>query len=276
MNTQMLTRWLPLIFLSILLSPIHAQKKGEADDLRDAFLVTRVKVPAEKQSKPVTAGPARGRKQAGKTDLHIGLGYTIYQRDANGNPVRVPQSREFRRNDAVRLIIESNVNGYLYIFHTENDGPPQMIFPDPRLNNGRNKITAHVPYEAPSSRETDPSLRWFVFDEKAATERLYLVVTKRPLPGVPTGNGLVAYSQAKSTAGPWRPAEAAWTQIAANVDSAREDKSGEFGQTLTAIEQEAVERGLGLGLNAPAPSVIRMSKSPQARQLVTMVALIHK
>jgi hypothetical protein len=252
-------RCLSLLLLTILSAPAVAQKKSAPDDVRDAFIYTRAKVSADARNKP------RRRPIAS----HIGLGYTVYQRDADGVPVRVSSSQEFHQGDAVRLIVESNIDGYLYIFHTENDGPPQMIFPDPRLNYGRNEIVAHVPYEAPKRG-------WFRFDERAATERLYVVVTKAPLHGAPIGNGLLAYCEANKNDCPWRPATADWTQLAANIVAAREDKGGAFGQTMAEVERDAVERGLGLGLDDPTPSVIRMSKSPQARQLVTMIALIHK
>jgi len=259
MNAPILKRYLTLFLLMVLSAPSLAQKKSAPDDVRDAFILTRVKVSANAHNKP------RGRARAS----HIGLGYTVYQRDANGVPVRVSSSQEFHQGDAVRLVVESNIDGYLYIFHTENDGPPQMLFPDSRLNDGRNSIAAHVPYWAPKRG-------WFKFDERTATERLYVVVAKTPLPGVPIGSGLLAYCQANKNDCPWRPAEADWTRLAANVDAAREDKSGEFGQTMTKVESEAVERGLGLGLDDPTPSVVRMSRSPLARQLVTMIALIHK
>ena len=56
----------------------------------------------------------------------------------------------------MRFMIESNISGYLYVFHVENDGPAKMIFPDARLQGGNNFIQAHVPREMPSSREEDP------------------------------------------------------------------------------------------------------------------------
>ena len=103
------------------------------------------------------------------------------------------------------------------------------------------------------------------------------MVAKTPLTGVPTGKELVAYCRAHAKGCPWQPAETAWDKlVAAAAAPAREDKGGELGQRLTAIETTAVERGLGLGLDAPTPSIIRMSQSPQARQLVTMIVLIHK
>jgi hypothetical protein len=273
MNPKYLFRLLSLTLIAGLPWLAPAQERQVADDVRDAFLVTRQKVSADKSSKPENPSRTKPRHQIGP----IGLGYTLYKRDPGGSPVRVAPSREFHQGDAVRLVIESNIDGYLYVFHTENDGSPTMIFPDARLNSGDNRIGAHVPYEVPSSKEVDPRLRWFIFDDKAATERLYLVITRKPLLGVPIRKELVAYCRTNSGGCPWRPAETAWSQLAAKAEaSAREDQSREFGQVQAFVEREAVERGLGLSLDAPAPSVVKMSKSSQAGSLVAMVALIHK
>jgi hypothetical protein len=264
MNTKPLFPLLLLIIFASLFLPVPAQRSGADDEVRDAFLVSRQ---AKNSARANRRPPAR----------RIGVGYTLYQRNANGDPARVPVTKEFREGDAVRLVIESNVDGYLYIFHTENDGPAKMLFPDARLNDGDNRIKAHTPYQAPSSREPDPKFRWFYFYDKAATERLYLFVTRSPLKGVPAGERLLAYCQANSGACPWRPAAPAWNQLAAKADApARVSQSEEFGQLLASVEREALERDLGLPADAPAPSVVRISKSPQAQSLVTMITLVHK
>lgn len=281
MKLRYLFQLIIVIALGNLASAQLAQKKYQPDDPRDAFLVSRQKAGTGQQNKPSRPAGARQNKpkpQGAQTGIGpLGIGYTLYQRDATGQPLRVSSAKEFRKDDAVRLVIESNATGYLYIFHVENDGAPQMIFPDVRLSGGDNRIAAHVPQEIPSSRETDPRLRWFVFDEKAATERLYVVVAKQPLPNIPTGKSLMAYCQANSAACPWRPAETNWKQVAANADAPVSEKSStEFGQALTAAEAEALERGLGLKLDAPAPAVIRISQSPQAKVIAAVVALNHK
>jgi len=268
MKVRSLARLFVVIVLGSLPLPELAQKKPPADEVRDAFLVSRPKV---------QPGPRPRPNQTKGATTPLGLGYTVYQRDASGQPVRVSMAKEFHKDDAVRVVVESNVSGYLYIFYTSDGGLPEMLFPDARLNGGDNRIAAHVPYEVPSSREPDPRLRWFVFDEKPAVERLYLVVTKQPLPNVPTGKALVAFCQANAKGCPWRPAEEKWRPLAAGADTpARENASAEFGQAMSAAESEALERGLGLKLDAPAPSVIRISQSPQAKLLVAVVALTHK
>jgi hypothetical protein len=203
----------------------------------------------------------------------IGLGYTLYMRDASGSPMRVDPSREFRAGDRIRLSLETNTDGYLYIFHTENDGEPQMLYPDVRLERGANKIEAHVPYEIPWN---EPGVEnWFKFDANPANERLYIVVTRQPLPGIPTDTALVNYCGQNRC--PWRPPVGVWAQVKMN-GQARVGvvKSSSYGQRQTQTEQVAVTRGLGLEQTAPEPSVIRMNASSNLPVLVTAVDLIHK
>ena len=203
----------------------------------------------------------------------IGLGYTLYMRDENGNAMRVDPSREFRAGDRIRLSLESNTNGYLYIFHTENNAEPQMLYPDTRLERGDNRIEAHVPYEIPWN---EPGVEnWFKFDANPANERLYIVVTRQPLPGIPTGEALVSYCGQNRC--PWRPPTGVWAQVQLHGQAkVGVVKSTSYGQKQSQTEQVAVTRGLGLDQSAPEPSVIRLNASSNAPILVTAVDLIHK
>ncbi|HKC62284.1 MAG TPA: DUF4384 domain-containing protein [Pyrinomonadaceae bacterium] len=203
----------------------------------------------------------------------IGLGYTIYMRDASGNAVRVDPSQEFHAGDRIRLALESNTDGYLYIFHTENDSNPEMLYPDVRLEKGANRIQAHVPYEIPWN---EPNVEnWFKFDETPANERLYIVISRQPLPSIPVGESLVDYCAKNSC--PWHPRVEDWAKVKMNVQTkVGIVKSSSYGQKQTAAEREATTRGLGLDQSAPEPSVIRMNASSNAPVLVTAVDLIHK
>jgi hypothetical protein len=207
----------------------------------------------------------------------LGLGYTLYMRDANGDAVRVDPARAFHNGDRVRLSLEPNTDSYLYVFHTENNGEPEMIFPDARLNGGDNFIEAHVPTEIPSSQEEDERLRWFSFYGQPATERLYIVVTREPLPLVPTGDALIKYCAAKDARCPWRPGAGIWSEVQKGMSaSVRVNKEQTYGQAQTAGEREATTRGFGLDQNAPAPSIIRMSATTSAPVLVTTLDLVHQ
>jgi hypothetical protein len=207
----------------------------------------------------------------------IGLGYTLYMRNAVGDAMRVDPERTFYAGDRIRLSMEANTDGYLYVFHTENDGPPTLIFPDARLNEGDNLIEAHVPYEVPSPFEASENLRWFTFDEKPAKERLYIVITREPLPGIPVGDDLVDFCNKNPNSCPLKMSPANWVKVKSSLNAkVKVSKSKTYGQTQTAGEREATTRGLGLDQSAPEPSVVRMNVSSTDGLLVTALDLVHR
>lgn len=206
----------------------------------------------------------------------IGLGYTLYMRDGNGDAMRADPSREFHAGDRIRISMEANTDGYLYVFHTENDNAPTLIFPDSRLNDGDNMIDAHVPYEVPSPFEATENLRWFLFDENPAIERLYIVITREPIPGIPIGADLVTFCRRNPASCPLSMSPTVWAKIKASNGEVRVSRSKTYGQTQTQGEREATTRGLGLNQNAPEPSVVRMNVSTNDSVLVTTLDLVHR
>ena len=203
----------------------------------------------------------------------IAIGYTLFMANDQGAPVRVDPAREFRTGERVRILLEPNLDGYLYVFHSEGDGQPEMIFPDWRVDRGDNSIEAHVPYEVPSGN-------WFTFQGNLATERVYIVVTRDPLPGVPVGGALKSSCAVKKglvNCVTWKPKPAVWARVQealkADVEVAA---SADYGQAQTEQERLATTRGLGLAPSAPAPSVIRMSATTEAPVLVAVLDLVHK
>src|SRR5438132_5905096 len=171
----------------------------EDDEVRGAFLSSRDKNTnsasnvkarhkirrASGTTKNANSNVATNSNTAGKINANsstsaatpIGLGYTLFKRDASGDAVRIDPASEFHTGDRVRISLEPNVDGYLYVFHSEGDGRPEMIFPDWRLEDGDNAIDAHVPYDVPSGFEKDERLRWFTFSGNPTTERLYIGIT---------------------------------------------------------------------------------------------------
>src|ERR1041385_5026033 len=199
----------------------------------------------------------------------IALGYTMFMRDVNGRAVRIDPTREFHNGDRIRISLEPNIDGYLYVFHTEGDGQPEMIFPDARLEGGENWIEAHVPMDVPSTVESDERLKWFQFYGNAATEHLFVVLTREPLPDVPIAETLTALCSANKNDCPWHPSADVWGRIqqAAKAD-VKVVTSKSSGEAQTEKEQVATTRGLGLDQTAPQPSVIRMSATTGAPVLV--------
>jgi hypothetical protein len=224
------------------------------------------------------ANASFANKNANKAPLSaIALGYTMFMRDVNGRAVRIDPTREFHNGDRIRISLEPNVDGYLYVFHTEGDGQPEMIFPDTRLEGGENWVEAHVPMDVPSTVETDERLKWLEFYGNAATEHLFVVLTREPLADVPIAETLTALCSANKKDCPWHPSVDVWTRIqqAAKAD-VKVVTSNATGQAQTDKEQVATTRGLGLDQTAPQPSVIRMSASSSAPVLVTTLDLVHK
>jgi len=216
-------------------------------------------------------------KHGAKALTPIGLGYTLFLRDEDGRAVRVEPTREFRNGERVRLALEPNVDGYLYIFDSEDGGTPQMIFPDARLDGGQNWVEAHVPLEIPSSEESEERLRWFEFYGKPGGDRIYVVLTREPLPIVPTDDALVSFCGLNKDKCPWQPPADVWQLIEkATKAEVKVATSKNFGQTQTETEKVATTRGLGLDKSAAQAAVIRMSASTNEPVLVTILDLVHK
>lgn len=206
----------------------------------------------------------------------LAMGYTLYMRNENGEAVRVDPSRSFRTGERVRILLETNTDGYLYIFNTTDNGDPVMIYPDTRIDDGGNYIEAHVPIEVPSSEETDENFRWFTFDNKPGTERLYVVFSREPLPAVPIEDDLVRYCGTDGRNCPWRPSASLWAQVKGGLNArVHVVKSKSYGQAQTTGEREAVNRGIGLSRSAPEPSVIRMNASSNTGLIITVLELAH-
>jgi len=205
----------------------------------------------------------------------LGLGVTLFMRDSNGLAVRVDPEHEFRKGDRVRVLLETNTDGYLYIFNTTDDGPATMIYPDAELDEAGNYLQAHVPFEIPSTASADERLRWFAFDQVAGTERLFFVFTREPLSGIPIDDDLIA-SCKDSKERCMRPSDEVWAAVKKQMqEPLKTDKEKQFGGAQTSTEQQATARGLGLSKEDPPPSLVMMASS-QRSTLVATLDLIHK
>jgi hypothetical protein len=246
-----------ILSLTLLASPTLAQESNH-DELVRGFVSTRG---------TVLVPPRQRQRRPKPKPSPVGLGYTLFKKNAEGAAVRVNPAQEFQTGDEVKFVLESNINGYLYIFHQMNDAPPKLLYPDARLTKwGDNRIEAHELKDL-----------WFKFVAPAAVERFYLVVARTRLPAVLSGERLVAYCQQRPEACPWRPAEATWKQLLAQTNTAtRESRSPQFGALQTETERRALLRDVRLQPADPAPAVIKVSAARTARALLALVELTHK
>ena len=283
------------------LGTVVAITQDQEENVRGAFMTTRPKPAARTNQpsrpnrrrpkpQPVKPGGSTGGTTSGTTSgavvkneptkvtpQKLGVGLTLLSRDSLGLTVRIDPTRTFRKGDRVRVLLETNSDGYLYIFNTTNAGKPVMIYPNKELDEGGNYLQAHIPFEIPSSTASEERLRWLVFDEIAGNERLYFVFTREPLPGIPLEDELIAFcGDAKNTC-PIQPNAELWAQLQKELtEPLQTNASNRYGKAQTENERQAIERGIGLSTQEPEPSIITMSASAKTGTLVTVLDLIHK
>ncbi|HLO00769.1 MAG TPA: DUF4384 domain-containing protein [Pyrinomonadaceae bacterium] len=273
----------------------------EQEDVRGAFMTTRPQVtggasgvkstpsakPNRRRPKPVASGgtgevvkhdPNPAKDIPDKVNVpRMGLGLTLFMRDSNGLAVRTDPAHEFRKGDHVRFLIETNADGYLYVFNTTDGGQPIMIYPDPELDEAGNYFQAHVPFEIPSSVAAEERLRWLTFDEHAGAEKLYFVFTREPLTAVPIEDDLITYCRENNGKCPWRPVTDVWSHIQKEMNEpVKVARASRQGSAETSAEHRAVTRGIGLNRDDPEPALIMLTASTTKNILVAAVDLIHK
>jgi hypothetical protein len=294
---------LGLVCLCAVVIGIAAPVVQDDDDVRGAFLTSRPKDkpantggattrsrrrpkstpgpsnPDKPDKTPVKPGPSKPAPGPSEPSTpvnarRLGLGVTLFMRDSNGLAVRIDPDHVFRKGDRVRVLLETNTDGYLYIFNTTDDGPATMIYPDANLDEAGNYLQAHVPFEIPTSLAAEERLRWFAFDEVAGTEHLFFVFTREPLKGIPLEDDLITFCRDSKC--PIQPNDEVWAAVQKELqEPLKTDKAQQYGKAETSNEQAATTRGLGLAKDDPQPSVVMMASSPRST-LVATLDLIHK
>lgn len=290
MTSKLMFPGLLMLLLAFSALPVLAQQD---DDVRGAFLTTRPKATDKENNPPAkrthrrpkpapssTPGPVSNGGATPSTPKKVlprlGLGLTLFMRDSNGLGVRTDPTHSFRKGDHVRFLLETNADGYLYIFNTTDGGPPTMIYPDQELDEGGNFIEAHVPFEIPASTATEERLRWLTFDQYPGAEKLYFVFTREPLAGAPIEDDLISFCRENAGKCPWHPSAELWAQIQSEASGAAQSaKATGLGSSQTSKEVRAATRGIGLNRDDPEPSLIMLTASSSKTILVTTVELVH-
>jgi hypothetical protein len=123
------------------------------------------RTPAKKTTVPVVNA----------ANVPLGLRYSVMKRDAGGKFAEVDQDATFHSGDRIRLNVDTNTPGYLYVVMQGSSGNWRLLFPSPDVDGGNNRIDKGVSQQIPSG-ETGQ----FVFDEQSGTEKLFLVLSRRP------------------------------------------------------------------------------------------------
>jgi len=168
MNSRISIRFLQagLAYL-VLLASLTAQAKKELR-ARDLFL-------AGTQTADATQSVGAKSDKTVKAASPLGLRYSIVKQ-VGGESVEVDPESVFRSGDRIRLSVQANDNGYLYIVLRGSSGRWSPLFPSKEILSGDNRVKKGGEYEIPLGSV------WFAFDEQPGTEKLFIVLARQPEP----------------------------------------------------------------------------------------------
>jgi hypothetical protein len=232
---------------------------------------------SEVATQTVDEGGAQFLK-AGGVLRSLALGYTILMKDDTGRLFVADAAREFKTGDRFAVALETNADGYLYLFSAENGKNPELLFPHAQIDGGANDVQAHVRATFPTGASAD--VEYFIdVTDPPATEHLFIVFSRRPLADVPTGPALVKFCAKNLEDCAWKPTAAQWTRI---LDGAKgghvtEAKNMQLAQaSVPTALPGTLQRGLKVKKEDPKPAIVRVNDSPDADLLVTEIVLTHK
>jgi hypothetical protein len=182
----------------------------------------------------------------------LGLRYAVMKRDAGGQYNEVDPDTSFHSGDRIRLHVDANTSGYLYVVMQGSSGTWKLLFPSAEVAGGSNLVHKGESRQIPSGDRGQ-----FVFDEQAGNEKLFIVLTRQPEPDLDK----LIYSMG-GTPGAKDRSLVAQASVSDNVVSKLRTQS----RDLVFEKVDASEN---------AAYVVNPSTAPDAR-LVVDVALKHK
>ncbi len=118
---------------------------------------------------PVAAPPADP-----SNTLHLGFRYTVQLVNQNTNKSEpVDPDRDFKKGECVRMEVESNQSGYLYVLSKQSSGGWLPLFPSSEMPDESNVADPGVKVRAPKDY-------CFEIDNPPGTETLFVVLSRSP------------------------------------------------------------------------------------------------
>jgi hypothetical protein len=150
--------------------PAGARKKAPV-----AAAPAAVPEPEPKQPAP-SAGPSYVPVKRVKDEPHpLALRYSIKKLDG-GSSAEVDKDTTFHAGDQICLAIETNDSGYLYVVAQGSSGRWEVQYPTEAVS-GSNSVERGKTYKIPPAPD-----EFLTFDSRAGDERLFVVLTRRPVP----------------------------------------------------------------------------------------------
>jgi len=147
------------------------QKTSAPRTPRPAAVTQSTASPAPKApAAPLAAAPASDTSNT----LHLGFRYTVQLvNQTTGKSVAVDPDRDFKKGECVRMEIESNQSGYLYVLSKQSSGGWLPLFPSSEMPDETNVADPGVKVRAPKEY-------CFEIDNPPGTETLFVVLSRSP------------------------------------------------------------------------------------------------
>ena len=107
----------------------------------------------------------------------LGLRYSLAKLNASGGYDEVDSQSVFHSGEAVRVNIEANDSGYLYVISQGTSGTWKPEFPSPDVDQGSNWIEKGHQYTVPPGSH-------FRFYGQSGEEKLFVVLSRKPEPSL--------------------------------------------------------------------------------------------
>jgi hypothetical protein len=271
--------------------PARRNREGKKKKKRQGDVASD-KTPAKKGVLDVKSGKGGGSEAAGQSagtgDAQfvkaggalrpLALGYTILMKDDTGRLFVADPARVFKTGDRFAVALETNADGYLYLFSAENGRDPELLFPNAQIDGGANAVQAHARATFPTGSSAE--VEYFIdVTDPPATEHLFIVFSRRPLADVPAGEALVKFCGKNLEDCAWKPTAAQWARIlgGAKGRGVIEAKNVQLAQAgPPPVMPGTLQRGLKVKKEDPKPAIVRVNDSPDADVLVTEIVLTHK
>ena len=134
------------------------------------------KAPAKTPATPQPSSPTPTQAVVDKpASGPLGMRYSVLKRNAAGEYQEVDADTVFRSGDRIRLEVQANSTGYLYVVAQGSSGNWQVLFPSREVSNGSNQVHRGETRLVPGGNQGQ-----FVFDEQAGTEKLFFVLSRQP------------------------------------------------------------------------------------------------
>jgi Domain of unknown function (DUF4384) len=111
------------------------------------------------------------------SNVPLGMRYSVLKRDASGSFKEVDSDATFHSGDRIRLHVDANTAGYLYVVSQGSSGNWSLLFPSADVDGGNNRIEKGSSQQIPASSKGQ-----FVFNDQSGTEKLFLVLSRKPEP----------------------------------------------------------------------------------------------